>query len=76
MSFVFKLSSSFDQTMQAKQARERQSLVFLYSVQTPLWMSVCMSVTYISSLSFDAKKKKIGALNRGILCQEYNVPDF
>jgi len=40
-------------------ASER-SLVFLFRDQTPLWMSVCMSVTYISSRSFDARKKWIG----------------
>jgi len=31
----------------------------------------CLSATYISSLSFDARKKIIGALDRVIPCQEY-----
>jgi len=41
----------------------------------PIWMSVCSPVTYISSLSFDARKK-IGASDREVLCQEFCVPDF
>jgi len=36
-------------------------------------MDVCRPVTYISSLSFDARRKKIGASDRATLCQQ---PDF
>jgi len=35
-----------------------QNLVFLFRVQTPLWMSVCTAVTYIFSLSFDARNNE------------------
>jgi len=49
-----------------------RSLVFLYRVQTPLRMSV----TYISSLSFDAWKKIFSAKDRVISFQEFYVPDF
>jgi len=45
-------------------------------VQTPLWMSVCMSVIYISSLSFDAGKKIINALDIETRWQEFHVSDF
>jgi len=44
-----------------------QSLVFLSRVQTPIWMSV----TYISSLSLDTRKKIIGALESVIPSQEF-----
>jgi len=53
-----------------------RNLVSLYRVQTPFWMSVRMSVIYISILSFDARKKIIGALERIIPCQEFCVADF
>jgi len=39
-------------------------------------MSVCKSVTYISSLSFDARKKIMSVLDRVIPSQEFYVPDF
>jgi len=35
-----------------------------------------MPVPYIFSLTFDATKKIIGALDRVIPCQEFCVPDF
>jgi len=51
------------------------SLVFLYRAQTLLQKFDRMSVTYISSLSFDAKKKIVSALYRVIPRQEFCVPD-
>jgi len=51
-------------------------MVFLYRAHTPLWMPDCGSVTYISSLSFDARKEIISALNRVNPCQELCIPDF
>jgi len=49
-----------------------RSLLFLYMIHTPLWMYI----TYISSLSFQARKKIISALDRVIPFQEFCVPDF
>jgi len=42
----------------------------------PIRIPVRMSVIYISSLSFDARKKIISALDRVISCQDFCVPDF
>jgi len=53
-----------------------KSLMFLYRVQTQLWMSVCMNVTYISSLRFDVRKKIISAFARVIPLQEFCAIDF
>jgi len=52
-----------------------QSLVFLYSIGS---LNGCLSVHhfYISSLSFDARRKKIGASDRGDPCQKFCVQDF
>jgi len=52
------------------------SEIFLYRVQTPFWMSVCVSVTYLLPVSSDTKKKMISALNKAILCQEFSVSGF
>jgi len=62
------------QLISASDTASTPSLVFLYKVQIPL--SVNMSVTYISSLSFDARKRIISALDGVIPCQELCVPDF
>jgi len=60
----------------AMQPSEWRSFIFLYSDWVHIRMSATISVTNLFSLSFDARKKNIGALDRGILCQEFCVPDL
>jgi len=51
---------------------QRLEFSILNRVQTPLWMSV----TYISSQSFDVRKEIISELDIVIPYQEFHVPDF